>query len=133
MVLKKIIICLVVLFLISCEDLMSILYLENDSNGAGTLKNRTNVNNEGKGESEGNVTIIVNNSTWYIDANIYKANGDKSFLRTIHMNKRGSNFDFNDPSTITIEYAPIYIELTSYKDSIKANLNTKNYIYFLDK
>ena len=48
------------------------------------------------------------------------------------MNSRDSNFTNIDPSTMSIAYAPIYIELTDYKEYIKANLITKNYIYFLD-
>jgi len=134
MVLKKLFVYIIFLFCISCEDPMTIMYPENTGElNTKEFRNYTNVNNEGKGEFEGNATIIVNNSTRNIEANIYKANDDRAFLRTVHMNSRSNNYSFYDPSTITIAYAPIYIELTGYnKDYIKANLNTKNYIYFLN-
>jgi hypothetical protein len=133
MVLKKLFVCIFILLCFSCEDPMTIMYPENTGElSTEKIRNYTNVNNEGKGEFEGNATIIVNNSTWPIKANIYKANEDRALLRTVHMNSRGDNYTFYDPSTITITYAPIYIELTDYKSYIKANLSTKNYIYFLN-
>jgi len=136
MVLKKIYLCFVVFVLFSCDDPMLVLdpgkYVK-DTENSKTGKNYTNVTNEGKGESDGNTTTIVNNSTWTIEANIYKADTDKVLLKTVHMNARGENYSFYDPSTIVIQYAPIYIEITSYNSQIKANLVTKNYIYFLNK
>jgi len=141
MVLRRVLCSMVIFLLISCEDPMLILYpeknMENSGTNSGTnsslIKNYTNITNEGKGEHEGNQTIIVNNSGWSIKANIYRADSNKTLLKTVHMNRRGDNSNIYDPSTITITYAPIYVELTDYKNYLKANLNTKNYIYFLDK
>ena len=126
----KIVICfialLMMLFFISCLD-------SENSENPGNTRNYTNVENEGRGEFDGYETTIINNSSWTIRANIYKADGDKAFIRTVEMNRRGDDFSFYDPSTITVYYAPIFVEVTGYSSYIKANLNTKNHIYLLDK
>jgi len=118
MLLRKIFIFIMIILFSSCEDPMKLLYPD----GTEVLINYTNVTNEGKGEFEGSVTTIVNNSTWTIKANIYRANNDKSYIRTVHMNSR---------AVITINYAPIYVEINDTW-GLKANLSTKNYIYILN-
>jgi len=66
MVLKRILCSIAICLFISCEDPMLILFsgkkIENPDT-PDTIKNYTNITNEGKGEFEGNQTIIVNNST----------------------------------------------------------------------
>lgn len=131
MVLRRILCSIAICLFISCEDPMSILYPGKNNENSGTIKNYTNITSEGKGEFDDSQTFIVNNSNWSIEANIYKADSDKALLRTVDIDP---SYSYYGLSTITIEYAPIYVELTGhYKDYIKANLNTKNYIYFLDK